>query len=131
MFDKWWLLCFISGILNWLTSGSLILGWLGLWPWIAAHVAAVAIVAAATSASASSDSATGKPRASLPSSYSEKDALAAAIAAVAGTRLGTWLLVRWDDQRFQRVGGQIILATGTICILQGSYQLMRSAGFMA
>ena len=57
--------------------------------------------------------------------------LAAAIAAVAGTRLGTWLLVRWDDQRFQRVSGQIILATGTICILQGSYQLMRSAGFMA
>ena len=57
--------------------------------------------------------------------------LAAAIAAVAGTRFGTWLLVRWDDQRFQRVSGQIILATGTICILQGSYQLIRSAGFMA
>ncbi len=57
--------------------------------------------------------------------------LAAAIAAVIGTRLGTWLLARWDDQRFQRVSGQIILATGTICILQGSYQLIRSAGFMA
>ena len=57
--------------------------------------------------------------------------LAAAIAAVIGTRLGTWLLGRWDDQRFQRVSGQIILATGTICILQGSYQLIRSAGFMA
>ncbi len=56
--------------------------------------------------------------------------LAAAIAAVIGTRLGTWLLARWDDQRFQRVSGQIILATGTICILQGSYQLIRSAGFM-
>ena len=57
--------------------------------------------------------------------------LAAAIAAVIGTRLGTWLLARWDDQRFQRVSGQIILATGTICILQGSYQVIRSAGFMA
>ena len=57
--------------------------------------------------------------------------LAAAIAAVMGTRLGTWLLARWDDQRFQKVSGQIILATGTICILQGSYQLIRSAGFMA
>ena len=57
--------------------------------------------------------------------------LAAAIAAVIGTRLGTWLLARWDDQRFQRVSGQVILATGTICILQGSYQLIRSAGFMA
>ena len=56
--------------------------------------------------------------------------LAAAIAAGIGTRLGTWLLARWDDQRFQRVSGQIILATGTICILQGSYQLIRSAGFM-
>lgn len=56
--------------------------------------------------------------------------LAAAIAAIIGTRLGTWLLARWDDQRFQRVSGQIILATGTICILQGSYQLIRSAGFM-
>ena len=57
--------------------------------------------------------------------------LAAAIAAVIGTRVGTWLLARWDDQRFQKVSGQIILATGTICILQGSYQLIRSAGFMA
>ena len=57
--------------------------------------------------------------------------LAAAIAAVMGTRLGTWLLARWDDQRFQKVSGQIILATGTICILQGSYQLIRSAGLMA
>jgi uncharacterized membrane protein YfcA len=57
--------------------------------------------------------------------------LAAAIAAVIGTRLGTWLLARWDDQRFQRVSGQVILATGTICILQGSYQLICSAGFMA
>ena len=57
--------------------------------------------------------------------------LSAAIAAVIGTRLGTWLLARWDDQRFQKVSGQIILATGTICILQGSYQLIRSAGFMA
>ena len=57
--------------------------------------------------------------------------LAAATAAVIGTRLGTWLLARWDDQRFQKVSGQIILATGTICILQGSYQLIRSAGFMA
>ena len=57
--------------------------------------------------------------------------IAAAITAVVGTRLGTWLLARWDDQRFKRVSGQIILLTGTICILQGSYQLIRSAGFFA
>jgi uncharacterized membrane protein YfcA len=56
--------------------------------------------------------------------------LVAAIAAVAGTRLGTWLLSRWNDQRFQEVSSQIILATGTICILQGSYQIIRSAGFI-
>ena len=56
--------------------------------------------------------------------------LAAAIAAVAGTRLGTWLLSRWNDQRFQEVSSQIILVTGTICILQGSYQIIRSAGFI-
>ena len=56
--------------------------------------------------------------------------LVAAIAAVAGTRLGTWLLSRWNDQRFQEVGGQIILVTGTVCILQGSYQIIRSAGFI-
>tara|TARA_B100001093_G_C26707242_1_gene961797 strand:+ start:496 stop:1242 length:747 start_codon:yes stop_codon:yes gene_type:complete len=56
--------------------------------------------------------------------------LVAAIAAVAGTRLGTWLLSRWNDQRFQEVSGQIILVTGTVCILQGSYQIIRSAGFI-
>lgn len=56
--------------------------------------------------------------------------LVAAIAAVAGTRLGTWLLSRWNDQRFQEVSSQIILVTGTICILQGSYQIIRSAGFI-
>jgi hypothetical protein len=54
----------------------------------------------------------------------------AASAAVVGTRLGTWLLSRWNDQRFQEVSGQIILVTGTICILQGSYQMIRSAGFI-
>ena len=56
--------------------------------------------------------------------------LVAAIAAVAGTRLGTWLLSRWNDQRFQEVSSQIILVPGTICILQGSYQIIRSAGFI-
>lgn len=56
--------------------------------------------------------------------------LAAAIAAVAGTRIGTWLLARWDDRHFQRVSGQIILLTGTLCILQGCYQLIDSAGLM-
>ena len=56
--------------------------------------------------------------------------LVAAIAAVAGTRLGTWLLSRWNDQRFQEVSSQIILVTGTICILQGSYQIIRSASFI-
>jgi uncharacterized membrane protein YfcA len=56
--------------------------------------------------------------------------IVAAIAAVVGTRLGTWLLSRWNDQRFQEVSGQIILVTGTICILQGSYQIIRSAGFI-
>ena len=56
--------------------------------------------------------------------------LVAAIAAVGGTRLGTWLLSRWNDQRFQEVSSQIILVTGTICILQGGYQIIRSAGFI-
>ena len=49
--------------------------------------------------------------------------LAAAIAAVIGTRLGTWLLARWDDQRFQKVSGQIILATGTIASCKAAINL--------
>ena len=48
----------------------------------------------------------------------------AAIAAVLGTRVGTWLLSRWDDERFRDVSGYIILCTGTVCILQGCYQLV-------
>ena len=51
--------------------------------------------------------------------------LAAAVTAVLGTRIGTWLLSRWDDAGFQRISGLIILCTGTICIIQGSYQLLR------
>ena len=51
--------------------------------------------------------------------------LAAAVTAVLGTRIGTWLLSRWDDGGFQHISGLIILCTGTICIIQGSYQLLR------
>ena len=51
--------------------------------------------------------------------------LAAAVTAVLGTRIGTWLLSRWDDAGFQHISGLIILCTGTICIIQGSYQLLR------
>ena len=51
--------------------------------------------------------------------------LAAAVTAVLGTRIGTWLLSRWDDAVFQHIIGLIIWCTGTICIIQGSYQLLR------
>ena len=51
--------------------------------------------------------------------------IAAAIVAVLGTRVGTWLLSHWDDERFRHVSSYIILGTGTICVLQGSYQLIR------
>ncbi|MEC7419682.1 MAG: TSUP family transporter [Pseudomonadota bacterium] len=51
--------------------------------------------------------------------------LAAAVTAVLGTRIGTWLLSRWNDAGFQHISGLIILCTGTICIIQGSYQLLR------
>ncbi|NCF33097.1 MAG: TSUP family transporter [Proteobacteria bacterium] len=51
--------------------------------------------------------------------------VAAAIVAVLGTRVGTWLLSRWDDERFRHISGYIILGTGTVCVLQGSYQLLR------
>ena len=47
--------------------------------------------------------------------------LAAAVTAVLGTRIGTWLLSRWDDAGFQHISGLIILYTGTICVIQGSY----------
>ena len=37
----------------------------------------------------------------------------AAVTAVLGTRIGTWLLSRWDDAGFQHISGLIILCTGS------------------
>ena len=39
--------------------------------------------------------------------------------AVAGTRIGTWLLAKWNDTDFQRVSQAIILTIATLCIAQG------------
>jgi len=39
--------------------------------------------------------------------------------AVAGSRIGTHLLLRWNDADFQRVSQIIILSIATLCILQG------------
>jgi hypothetical protein len=50
--------------------------------------------------------------------------LAAIIVAVAGTRVGTILLVRWNDTGFQRVSQIIILTIATLCIAQGVFRLM-------
>jgi hypothetical protein len=50
--------------------------------------------------------------------------LAAIIVAVAGTRVGTILLVRWNDTGFQRASQIIILTIATLCIAQGVFRLM-------
>ncbi len=44
--------------------------------------------------------------------------------AVIGTRLGTWLLGRWNDRDFQKVSQIIILSIATFCIIQGINMLL-------
>ncbi len=39
--------------------------------------------------------------------------------AVAGARIGTRLLDRFDDRQFRRVTGPVILALGALCVVQG------------
>jgi len=50
--------------------------------------------------------------------------VAAIIVAVAGTRVGTLVLLRWNDADFQRVSQIIILTIATLCIAQGAYRLI-------
>lgn len=45
--------------------------------------------------------------------------LVAMTIAVLGTRVGTWLLDRWSDRKFQHVSQIIILIIATLCIGQG------------
>ena len=47
------------------------------------------------------------------------------VAAIAGARIGTWLLTRWNDADFQQVSQVFILSIATLCIVQGVYQLVR------
>ena len=44
--------------------------------------------------------------------------------AVAGTRLGTRLLMRWNDADFQKVSQAVILVIATLCVLQGVRMLV-------
>lgn len=51
--------------------------------------------------------------------------LAVAVAtAVFGTRIGTLLLKHIDDTQFRRVSGQVILALGALCMVQGGRTLL-------
>ena len=49
---------------------------------------------------------------------------AAIAAAVAGARIGTLILLRWNDASFQKVSQAIILTIATACIAQGVWQLV-------
>jgi uncharacterized membrane protein YfcA len=49
--------------------------------------------------------------------------LAAILAAIAGTRVGTWLLDKVADGTFRRVSGWVILALGAACIAEGFRRL--------
>ena len=50
-------------------------------------------------------------------------ALALAVA-VSGTRVGTMLLMRWNDAAFQKVSQAIILVIATLCVVQGVRMLL-------
>ena len=50
--------------------------------------------------------------------------LAAMALAVLGTRIGTWILARWNDRDFQKVSQTIILTIATVCIAQGVIMLI-------
>ncbi len=45
-------------------------------------------------------------------------------AAVAGTRAGTLLLMRWNDAQFQKVSQTIILIIAALCVVQGARLLL-------
>ncbi|MEM7097121.1 MAG: TSUP family transporter [Pseudomonadota bacterium] len=45
-------------------------------------------------------------------------------AAVAGSRIGTLLLKKWNDQDFQKVSQYVILTIATLCIAQGLWELL-------
>lgn len=47
----------------------------------------------------------------------------AILCAVAGTRVGTLLLMKWNDRDFQKTSQIIILSIATICIAQGLWSL--------
>jgi len=51
----------------------------------------------------------------------------AVIAAVAGTRVGTQLLLRWNDKDFQRVSRVVILTIAALCIAEGVRSLWLAA----
>ena len=44
--------------------------------------------------------------------------------AIAGTRVGTMLLMRWSDAGFMKASQTIILTIATLCICQGSWSLL-------
>ncbi|MFK7915932.1 MAG: TSUP family transporter [Pseudomonadales bacterium] len=48
-------------------------------------------------------------------------------AAVVGTRLGTWLLARWNQAGFRRWSGAVILTIATLCLVRGVTLLWASA----
>lgn len=50
--------------------------------------------------------------------------VAAMMVAVAGTKIGTMALVRWNDSSFQRYSQAIILTIATICLVQGIRSLI-------
>ncbi len=43
--------------------------------------------------------------------------------AVGGTRAGTKLLGRWNDDHFRVVSGRVILTIAAVCVVKGSYDL--------
>jgi uncharacterized protein len=49
--------------------------------------------------------------------------ITAVVAAVAGTRMGTWLVVGLTDANFRRITGWVILTIGALCIGQGLRQI--------
>lgn len=50
--------------------------------------------------------------------------VAAMLCAVAGTRAGTALLMRWNDKDFNRVSQIVILSIATICLIRGAWMLL-------
>jgi uncharacterized membrane protein YfcA len=43
--------------------------------------------------------------------------------AVLGTRVGTLILMRFDETRFRQLSGWVILAIGALCIVKGARDL--------